>query len=116
MAARQEHKGVLHVQQKLQLAATAASLPALRARHLRQVRQKEGSVDAVRVCFCPDFCPDIPRFHTSNVPRESMAALGSASPTEPRLASGGDFPPPRMAHFQVPEALQRGWGFGGDGH
>jgi hypothetical protein len=46
MAARQEHKGVLHVQQKLQLAATAASLPALRARHLRQVRQKEGSVDA----------------------------------------------------------------------
>jgi hypothetical protein len=23
-------------------------------------------------------------------------------------------PPPRMAHLQVPEALHRGWGFGGD--
>jgi hypothetical protein len=49
MAARQEHKGVLHVQQKLQLAATAASLPALRARHLRQVRQKEAPGRAPQV-------------------------------------------------------------------
>ena len=41
MATRQEHESLLDLQQELQHAAAAASLPPLRARNLRQVRQEE---------------------------------------------------------------------------
>jgi hypothetical protein len=51
------------------------------------------------------------RYATNEDPKRPMDRTSS---TEPRPAAA--LPPPLMAHLQVPEALQRGRGFGGDGH